>query len=136
MKKPFRSLLRASRAANRSAARSAALVRTLLKPPKSTRTKRLAEEKRVLAKGVSPARPAPGTFISGRFSAFEGTLSYRLYTPKGSIRRRLPLVVMLHGRMQSASDFASGTGMNEVADELGFLVLYPEQAASANLARC
>ena len=43
---------------------------------------------------------------------------------------------MLHGCMQSASDFASGTGMNEVADELGFLVLYPEQAASANLARC
>lgn len=26
--------------------------------------------------------------------------------------------------------------MNEVADELGFLVLYPEQSASANIARC
>ncbi len=46
------------------------------------------------------------------------------------------MVVMLHGCTQSASDFASGTGMNEVADELGFLVLYPEQAASANMARC
>jgi poly(hydroxyalkanoate) depolymerase family esterase len=48
----------------------------------------------------------------------------------------LPLLVMLHGCTQSASDFASGTGMNEVADQLGFLVLYPEQSVAANIARC
>ena len=89
-----------------------------------------------MPKGSRRSDPRQALFISGRFSAIEGTLSYRLYTPKGSTRRRLPLVVMLHGCTQSASDFASGTGMNEVADELGFLVLYPEQSASANMARC
>jgi poly(hydroxyalkanoate) depolymerase family esterase len=43
---------------------------------------------------------------------------------------------MLHGCTQSVTDFAVGTGMNRLADELGFLVLYPEQSASANLGRC
>ncbi|WP_201788726.1 PHB depolymerase family esterase [Bosea sp. BIWAKO-01] len=90
----------------------------------------------ITAKAVPPIRPASGTFISDRFRGSGGALSYRLYTPIGSPRRRLPLLVMLHGCTQSASDFASGTGMNEVADELGFLVLYPEQSASANMARC
>jgi poly(hydroxyalkanoate) depolymerase family esterase len=43
---------------------------------------------------------------------------------------------MLHGCTQSAAEFALGTGMNELADELGFLALYPQQAVSANLGRC
>jgi len=56
--------------------------------------------------------------------------------PQGSSRRRLPVVVMLHGCGQSAADFARGTGMNRLADELGFIVLYPEQSMSANVGRC
>ncbi len=84
----------------------------------------------------SLARPAPGSFIGGEFTCGHGTLSYRLYTPHGSSRRRMPLVVMLHGCSQSALDFAIGTGMNRLADELGFIVLYPQQSQSANLARC
>ena len=59
-----------------------------------------------------------------------------LYTPTGSTRRRLPLIVMLHGCGQTARDFASGTGFNALADEFGFLVLYPEQSLSANFAKC
>ena len=45
----------------------------------------------------------------------------------------MPLVVLLHGCTQTAADFAAGTGMN---NELGFLALYPQQSASANLGRC
>jgi len=79
------------------------------------------------------SRPAPGTFVDGRFSTPQGGLDYKLYTPHGSTRRRLPLVVLLHGCTQTAADIAAGTGMNKLADELGFLALYPQQAASANL---
>lgn len=81
-------------------------------------------------------RPAPGTFLSETFTCAEGTLDYRFYTPKGSGRRRMPMVVMLHGCSQTATDFAAGTGMNRLADELGVLVLYPQQAPGANVGRC
>ncbi len=85
----------------------------------------------------SPAqKPEPGSFVQGDFNSRLGSVSYRLYTPKGSARRRMPLVVMLHGCSQTALDFATGTDMNSLADELGFLVLYPQQALSANVALC
>ncbi|MFC3443072.1 alpha/beta hydrolase family esterase [Sphingobium rhizovicinum] len=81
-------------------------------------------------------RPAPGSFLNEEFRCRFGSLPYRLYTPKGSTLRRMPLIVMLHGCSQTASDFAIGTGMNGLADELGFLVLYPQQSTGANFARC
>jgi poly(hydroxyalkanoate) depolymerase family esterase len=83
-----------------------------------------------------PARPAPGTFLSETFVCPEGRLDYRFYTPKGRTRRRMPMVVMLHGCSQTATDFATGTGMNRLADEHGLLVLYPQQSRHANVGRC
>jgi poly(hydroxyalkanoate) depolymerase family esterase len=46
------------------------------------------------------------------------------------------MLVMLHGCTQSPDDFAAGTRMNALADEHGFLVIYPAQAANANGSRC
>lgn len=86
--------------------------------------------------GCRETRPPPGTFVDGEFSSVHGKLAYKLYTPVGSSRRRLPLVVMLHGCIQTAASFATSTGMNKLADDLGFLVLYPQQSTAANINRC
>ena len=78
----------------------------------------------------------PGAFLSGSHPHAGLTLNYKLYVPAGATGRPLPMVVMLHGCTQDPDDFAAGTGMNELAREQGFLVLYPAQSQSANPARC
>ena len=63
-------------------------------------------------------------------------LAYSLYRPKDPSLAGLPLVVMLHGCQQIPYDMALGTRMNHLADEKGFVVVYPQQAKLAQPMRC
>lgn len=64
-------------------------------------------------------------------------LAYWLYLPdQPAPARGWPLIVMLHGCQQSATQFAQGTRMNLVAERKGYAVLYPQQLVSAQAQRC
>ena len=88
-------------------------------------------------RAAEPTR-RPASFTQGHFRNELGARDYLLFEPAREARdaRALPLVVMLHGCTQNPDDFALGTGMNELAAEQGFLVLYPEQSQRANPSRC
>lgn len=62
---------------------------------------------------------------------------YFVYTPvRYQIGTKAPLFVMLHGCTQTSKEFAAGTGMNDLADQHGFVVLYPQQLSANNRQRC
>jgi poly(hydroxyalkanoate) depolymerase family esterase len=80
---------------------------------------------------------APGARFEERvFANQAGNRAYKLYVPSGYAGQTLPLVVMLHGCTQSPDDFAAGTRMNELAEEMTFFAAYPCQPQSANMSKC
>ena len=84
-----------------------------------------------------PAETLPGKFIDGSHTNAAGTRSYKLYVPSSYTgEQQVPLVVMLHGCTQDPVDFANGTQMNQLAEEMGCLVVYPTQSQQANAQRC
>jgi poly(hydroxyalkanoate) depolymerase family esterase len=85
---------------------------------------------------ASDAEPAAaGRFTEGHYGK-DSKRRYMLYEPARRRRGRPPLLVMLHGCSQGAEEFAAGTRMNEVAEAVGALVLYPEQSLSVHPVRC
>lgn len=53
--------------------------------------------------------------------------TYHLYLPKGYNRSQsLPLVMAFHGGYGKGKRFARNTGFNEIADQEGFVVVYPD----------
>ena len=80
--------------------------------------------------------PDGASFETLTYHAPAGTRRYKLYIPASHNGSPAALVVMLHGCTQSPDDFAAGTRMNERAEELGFLVAYPEQTQAANQQKC
>lgn len=116
------------------------------KPAPQPRMPSAAAPKARPAPRVAPATlakdaPAPGKWLSARYAGQSGPLlrpmSYWLYLPDGAAPSSgWPLIVMLHGCEQSATQFAQGTRMNQMAQKTGYAVLYPQQSLSAHPHRC
>jgi len=85
---------------------------------------------------IDESQQRPGSFETHEFSNDVGNRTYKVYVPAGKSDAPRAMIVMLHGCTQSADDFAAGTRMNRLADEHGFLVVYPEQAPQANASKC
>lgn len=97
--------------------------------------------RKAVSKPSSPRqRQAPGLWQGGHYApaGLGRPMHYRLFLPPlpaaGAVG--MPMVVMLHGCQQDASEFAAGTGMNRLAAHKGYAVLYPEQSAMAHPRRC
>ncbi|QPM90605.1 extracellular catalytic domain type 1 short-chain-length polyhydroxyalkanoate depolymerase [Pseudooceanicola algae] len=80
--------------------------------------------------------PEGARFDEGSFSCAAGTRRYRTYVPASAQEGVTGLVVMLHGCTQTPEDFATGTGMNALAEKHRFVVVYPQQARGDNAQSC
>ncbi len=140
----LRSLARAGKAQQRLAAKLAA--KSAPKPAKRASSK--AKLALAIRQHSRPdVTPAPGKWSTGQFTCvpepYEGhvtRMNYWLYLPEHvpatATGHGLPLLVMLHGCHQSATQFARGTRMNHHAERKGYAVLYPQQSLSVQAQRC
>lgn len=83
-----------------------------------------------------PSSPEGKGFVEiSNFGNNPGDLKGFLYTPENAAANA-PLVVVLHGCLQDAAEIARLSDWNELADENGFLVLYPQQQPLNNFNNC
>lgn len=88
-----------------------------------------------------PARPRKPRAVRARlqevtgFGTNPGHLRMLEYVPPKA-GKGAPLVVVLHGCLQSADDFDKGSGWSSLARDGGFVLLYPEQRKSNNPNLC
>ena len=104
---------------------------------------KLAKDAGRMLHAVATPTDAPQAVTGGRW--YEGRWGlgplamrrYRLFIPTGgSIRKPLPLLLLLHGCAQDTAAFAAVTRAAATAKSCGFAVLMPEQAQEANPQRC
>ncbi len=70
-----------------------------------------------------------------QFGTNPGSLQMFTYIPSG-LPESAPLVVVLHGAVQTADDYAYGSGWVTLADRHGFALLFPQQRRSNNPLNC
>ncbi|ETF03682.1 esterase [Advenella kashmirensis W13003] len=104
--------------------------------------------------GVTPAalrrkakKPVPPPFRHGswteriykvpaRITLFFQRLTYFMYVPPEHEVKGSAVLVMLHGCKQTATEFAQGTRMNQLAAKAGMVVIYPQQSRQRQSLRC
>ena len=82
---------------------------------------------------AASAQASTGTLTTGSYES----LTYELYVP-ASYRAgtAVPLIVALHGCTQSADVFRKLTRFDQLADQKGFIVVFPEQPKASNKMNC
>ena len=86
-----------------------------------------------LARGFNPPGKSSRLLETAGFGSNPGDLKMFSYLPGDQrARRKLPLVVVLHGCSQNAAGYEVGAGWSTLADRYGFALLMPEQKASNN----
>jgi poly(hydroxyalkanoate) depolymerase family esterase len=80
------------------------------------------------------ARPARLREIAN-FGNNPGNLRMHAYVPD-DVAASPPLVIALHGRTQTADSYDQGTGWSDLADRLGFVLVFPEQQPANNPKNC
>jgi poly(hydroxyalkanoate) depolymerase family esterase len=71
------------------------------------------------------------------FGTNPGNLKMFIYVPEGiEQKENIPLVVALHGCSQKAQQMADESGWNKLADQHGFIVVYPQQKIVNNPSMC
>ncbi|MEO8335372.1 MAG: PHB depolymerase family esterase [bacterium] len=88
-----------------------------------------------VAAGAVAHAQAPTPMTRATFANGQGSREFVVFAPS-SLPTERAMVVMLHGCGQTADDMARGTRMNAAAERERFVVLYPEQPASANPQKC
>jgi len=79
-----------------------------------------------------------GESLLAPFEAFgsnPGELEARVHVPS-TVVPRPALVVVLHGCTQTAATYDTGSGWSKLADDHGFVVLFPQQTRSNNANLC
>ncbi|WP_298862094.1 PHB depolymerase family esterase [uncultured Sulfitobacter sp.] len=75
-------------------------------------------------------------FKRDTFTCQAGSRTYRTYVPASATEGVTGIVMMLHGCTQTPEDFAMGTGMNALAEQHRFAVVYPAQSRGDNAQSC
>jgi poly(hydroxyalkanoate) depolymerase family esterase len=84
-----------------------------------------------------PGALRAGKSVTASYSGPEGAREYAVWVPADYAKDRpAPLLVALHGCGQAPGQFAGLARLDSQADKRGFLVVYPNQAQTANPLRC
>ena len=82
------------------------------------------------------AVPEGAQFRQDTFTCPAGSRTYRTYIPASATGGVTGVIMMLHGCTQTPEDFAAGTGMNALAEQHRFVVVYPAQSRGENAQSC